>query len=244
VKNHRDVIKMIDDSGWNRHEERNRIIKKYFTGRHPIVKYLQKKFGFGSKKIADIGCSYGQSLLYWGPESAGIDVSEHMTSLPRSMGYEIYLTNMEDRLAPDEWAGNFDGVYTDNLVEHLVAPHLFLMRIHKILKPGGLLVIGHPVVPLSRLAKAYCKWRSGYEGYLASEHINFYTPETIALTLKRAGFYPVDQLRIWRRFIFKASPFSAHCFTVARKVEGWKYSHKRDGLFDPAYLEGELRPYH
>jgi len=244
VKNHRDVIQMIDNSGWNEPDERNRVIKKFFTGRPTIIKFLQRKFGFGSKKIVDIGCSYGHSLFYWGSESAGIDVNEHMSSLPKLLGYDIYLTNIEDRLAPDEWAGNFDGAYTDNLVEHLVAPHLFLLRINKILKPGGLLVIGHPTVPLSRLAKAYCKWRSGFEGYLASEHINFYTPETISLALKRAGFEPVGQWKTWRWFTLRVGPFSPHCFTVARKIEGWKYSVKRKELFDPSFAAEELKLFH
>ena len=138
MNTYKEVTNMILNADWGSIDERERIIKKFFTGRPTIAKFLQRKFDFGSKEIVDIGCSYGQTLFYWGNGSVGIDISEDMASLPRSLGYEVFFTNIEDRLAPGEWADRFDGVYTNNLVEHVLAPHLFLLRIHKILKPDGL----------------------------------------------------------------------------------------------------------
>jgi hypothetical protein len=49
MKTHTEILQMIDNSDWNEPRERDRIIRKYFTGRPTIIKFLQEKFEFGSK---------------------------------------------------------------------------------------------------------------------------------------------------------------------------------------------------
>lgn len=248
MRTHSEIIRLIESSDWGTEDLRRRIISKYFSGKSPTINTLQRDYRFGEKRILDIGCSYGQSLFYWGEDSVGIDISEDMASLPKALGYEVFLTNVEDRLYPDESKGCFDGAFSDNMVEHLIAPHLFLIRINKILKPDGLLVLGHPTVPITALAKSLWKKYYGFEGYLAAEHINFYTPETIALTLKRTGFdvieqwHPLPHKLDWLRKL--VGPFSTHCYTVARKIGGWRYSTKRKADFDPMSFAKELQEYH
>lgn len=248
MRTHSEVIKLIESSDWATEDERSRIVSKFFSGENPTVNTLQRNYNFGDKRILDIGCSYGQSLFYWGEESIGVDVSEQMASLPKALGYEVFLTNIEDRLYPDEWEAGFEGAFSDNLIEHLISPHIFLTRINRILNPGGLLVLGHPTVPITKLAKFLWKRYYGFKGYLAGEHINFYTPEIISLTLKRAGFEVIEQwhplprkLNSLRKLV---GPFSTHCYTAARKIGDWHYSPKRSADFDPKIFSKELKEYH
>ncbi len=248
MRSHSEVIKLIESSDWATEHERSRIISKFFSGENPTANTLHKNYNFGDKRILDIGCSYGQTLFYWGEGSIGVDVSKQMVGLPKALGYVIYLTNIEDRLCPEEWKAGFDGAFSDNLIEHLVSPHLFLTRINRILNDDGLLVLGHPTVPLTSLAKMLWRRYKGFEGYLAGEHINFYTPETISLTLNRAGFEVIDQWhplpRRLNRLKKLVGPFSSHCYTVARKIDEWRYSSKRMAEFDPVSMAKELKEHH
>ncbi len=243
-----EIIKLIESSDWGTEDLRRKVISKYFSSKGFAVNILQRDYEFGDKRILDIGCSYGQSLLYWGADSVGIDVSEDMASLPKALGHDIFLTNVEDRLYHDGCEGEFDGAFSDNMIEHLISPHLFLIRINKILRPAGLLVLGHPTVPFTALAKSLWKRYYGFEGYLAAEHINFYTPETIALALNRAGFDVIEQWHPLSRRLNRlkklVGPFSSHCYTVARKIDEWRYSSKRMAEFDPVSMAKELKEHH
>ncbi len=248
MRTHYEVVNLIESSDWATESERSRVVSKFFSGENLAAIILQNKYNFGERRVLDIGCSYGQSLLYWGESSIGVDVSEQMAGLPKALGYEVYLTNIEDRLYPEEWKADFDGAFSDNLIEHLVSPHLFLVRINRILNDDGLLVLGHPTVPFTSLAKNIWRCYNGFDGYLAGEHINFYTPETISLTLKRAGFKVIDQwqplprkLNSLRKLV---GPFSTHCYTVAKKIKNWQYSSKRISSFDPSIYEEELKEFH
>src|SRR5262249_5250562 len=86
---------------------------------------------------------------------------------------------------------SFEAIHSNNLIEHLVAPHRFLVGCRRLLHPDGLLALGHPVVPPRGVASV---WRAlGVRGWLASEHINFFSPATVRLMLARAGFDVVEQ---------------------------------------------------
>ena len=55
------------------------------------------------------------------------------------------MANVEDGL-PD-FGRQFDGIFCSNLLEHLVAPHLFLLRLHDLLAEDGRLFIHVPTMP-------------------------------------------------------------------------------------------------
>ena len=88
----------------------------------------------------------------------------------------------------------------------------------------------------------------GFEVYLVVEHINFFTPETIALALNRAGFDVIEQWhplpRRLNRLRKLVGPFASHCYTVARKRGEWRYSSKRMAEFDPVSFAKELNEHH
>lgn len=221
--------------------ETDRIVRKFFGTVPRLVKLLVQEHGFDTKKVLDIGSSYGQSFFYWGQESEAMDVSVPMLSMIATQGRKTHRMNIEDGftgIAP----ASFDAVFTNNLFEHLLAPHLFLARIHSILRPGGLLAIGHPLVPPFPLNKA---WNMlGFNGWMEAEHVNFFTPKTSRLTLERGGFAVERQyfsaFSTWPLLARLTVPFGVHCLSVVRKIDDYKYEDIRMPMFDPAWA-GDLK---
>lgn len=223
-------------------DETERIARKHFSTIRPIVLYLWSRYGFGERRVLEIGSSFGDHLLFWGEGSEGIELQERQAGFTAAMGYPTHRLNVEDELGTLP-AGSYDAIHTNNLLEHLVAPHLFLARCHSLLRDDGLLVIGHPVVPAS--ASRWLWSALGYRGWLAGEHINFYTPGTARLTLERAGFQVLEQLspgflRIHRLASRAALPVGVGCYSVCRKHAQYRYAQKRLAAFDPAYCREEL----
>lgn len=219
-------------------DETERIIRKHFTNVPRIARLLVNHHGFGDKRVLDIGSAYGQSLLFWGDGSEGVEIREKMIGFLHALDRKTHSLNVEDGFSGIEQA-SFDAIFTNNLIEHLVAPHLFLGRLHALLKPNGVLAIGHPLVPLTPFRQL---WRSlGYSGWLQEEHVNFFTPQTIKLTLERAGFDVTDQYFSafsHSRLLSKiAVPFGIHCLSVCRKKEGYRYHEFRLAEFDPAWAK-------
>ncbi len=217
-------------------KETDRIVNKFFGATPRLVRILWNQYGFGGKKVLDIGSSYGQSFFYWGDQSEAMEISSRMSSLITLQGRKNHLINVEDGFPP-ELKGSFDAVFTNNLFEHLVAPHLFLTRIHAILRPGGILAIGHPLTPPFPLNHL---WRAlGFYGWLEMEHVNFFTPQTAKLTLERGGFEVMAQhfsLFSRNRLLSRLTvPLGLHCLSVCKKIDGYKYEDIRQPMFDPAW---------
>jgi SAM-dependent methyltransferase len=215
-------------------KETKRITDKWFQKVPRAVEICLQGYGFDRKKVLDIGCAYGQSLLFWGIESEGIDVQPNAIELCTAMGRKIYNINVENGFLP-HMRDAYEAVYSSNLIEHLVAPHLYLVRLHSILREGGLLAIAHPVVPAFPIRKI---WEMlGFKGWKAVEHVNFFTPETIKLTLSFSGFEVIKQYNLglpnlfFLRQLFR--PISIQCLSICRKVDHFKYNWRRDRFYDP-----------
>ena len=237
--NHAEVVQRIRRANWRDKIERERIIAKNFPRTRPIISYLRQKYNFGATRVLDIGSGFGDTLLYWGPDSEGIDIVSDVSSLPEALGYTIHHTNVEDSLLPPE-TSPFDRVFSANLIEHLVAPHLFLGRVRDMLADNGILALGHPTVsPLRHIFGQKLQYR----GYASSEHINFFTPTTVALMLERAGFEIIEQVVPRRHFVLRRALWTAPVvYSICRRVPGWKYPSKRAAAFDPQFAS--LDHYH
>jgi SAM-dependent methyltransferase len=217
-------------------KETARITNKWFHHIPRSVVVCLDKYQFDQKKVLDIGSSFGQSLLFWGKESEGVDIQPDTSEFCQAMGHKIHHINMEDGF-PAEMKGQFDAVYTSNLFEHLLAPHLFLLRAHSLLRPGGLLAIAHPVVPTFPFRSIL--EAMGMSGWLAAEHVNFFTPRTAKLTFEYGGFKVLQQYNLGLpdapglRSLLR--PVSIQCLSICQKIDGYQYTKHRDPLYDPSW---------
>jgi SAM-dependent methyltransferase len=226
-------------------ERTEEIIGKHFGSLLPMVRHLRSTRGMADRRVLEIGSAFGQHLLHWGPGSEGVEIQSEPAGFTEALGIPTHRFNVEDGFAelPSE---SFEAIHTHNLIEHLVSPHVFLAHCFRLLAPRGLLVIGHPVVPprIGRWA-----WEAfGIRGWLAVEHINFFTPATARLTLERAGFGVLEQLapgflRIGHAVARRATSIGPTCYSICEKLEDFAYPEKRLAEFDPSPFRDVLGVY-
>ncbi|MDZ7841070.1 MAG: methyltransferase domain-containing protein [Gammaproteobacteria bacterium] len=225
---------------------------KLFKNPRWDVQLLRETYDFGNKKVLDVGCSYGTSLLFWGDDSEGVEVDRNSVRFLEKMGRTVHVLNIEDGLWSSVPERAYSGAFSSNLIEHLVAPHMFLANLYRVLDDGGILALQHPVVvpvAVNRFSRIFPPMRVliGRQGWHAGEHINFFTPRTIRLTLERAGFVVMEQFGgYFRRFPTlgrRIVPISSKCLSICRKDDRYRYARKRRPEFDPAWTRELLALY-
>jgi SAM-dependent methyltransferase len=219
--------------------ETERLLREFFVPSR-AVRFACQVHGADRLAVLDIGCGYGQHLVQFGPGSAGLDAVDRNVTFCRALGLEAVLANVENGF-PD-LGRPFDAVFCSNLLEHLVAPHLFLLRLHTRLTPEGRAFIHVPTMPPLPIVDRLIKRAIGHNGYRASEHINAFTPRTLAFTLERAGFVVEDLVFVaarghrvlrWGEPLFRELGISV--LAVARRDPSFSYPEKRVAAFAPAF---------
>ena len=188
------------------------------------------------KKVLDLGCGYGEYMQLFGKGSVGITTTPHEVEFGAARGIDIRLGNVE-RIEELALPKDFDAIWANNLFEHLLSPHGFLMRLKPLAKPGATLILGVPVIPRIASLMHAPKFR----GALAHAHINFFTRESLRLTVERAGW----RVRAIRPFV-TSSPLMddaagflmPHLYVVAENDALFRYHEKKlkewqDGLYTP-----------
>jgi 2-polyprenyl-3-methyl-5-hydroxy-6-metoxy-1,4-benzoquinol methylase len=140
-------------------------------------------------KVLEIGCSYGGVLrkveeygveICHGVEPNAEDVHFLEKTLPRAsvkQGGFLELDLLEDY---------YDVVVSFQVLEHVIAPRLFLDKIIRVLKKGGavhLEVPNHNAALLRHYAHA-----EHSDFYYHRNHIHYFTPESLSQLCKTIGF--------------------------------------------------------
>lgn len=239
MRSPQDVARLVRARSPLRPEETERVLRGFFAPSR-AVRFVCESHHADRLAVLDIGCGYGQHLVQFGPGSAGLDAVERNVEFCRALGLEAVLANVEDGL-PD-LGRPFDAVFCSNLLEHLVAPHLFLLRLHGQLAERGCAFIHVPTIPPLPIVDRVVKRAIGHNGYLASEHINAFTPRTLQFTLERAGFVVEDLVFVaarghpvlrWGEPLFREVGISV--MAVARRDPTFSYPEKRVAAFAPRF---------
>jgi SAM-dependent methyltransferase len=156
-----------------------RLIFKKAAGR--IERYQ------GKGRLLDVGTGFGfflQEMKNRGWEVEGIEISQ------KAVDYGRKVLNLSLHPGPLEKIGfpenHFDVVTSFYVIEHLLNPMGFLKECHRILKPGGLLLLRYPhTTPIKNFLRFF-----GIENrlYDLPAHVADFSPKMIEHCLTITGF--------------------------------------------------------
>lgn len=204
------------------------VISKRFSGvrNSKTFNIILDLFSLGDKKVLDLGCGYGEYLVNFGTDSLGITTTDEEIKYAKNQKINIEKGNAEAIQNLGIVSGEFQYIWANNLIEHLLSPHSFLVNLKNIASDNTTLILGVPVIPkcpfLMRLSK--------FRGCLAGSHINFFTKESLKLTVERAGWNILDGRSFYfrnRRLDMFLNFLSPHIYIVAKNNLSFKYNDKK-----------------
>ena len=114
-----------------------------------IADFLKRELATGKRnlRLLDVACGQGRLILYGpfpGMELVGTDVSRSSLATALERGYSAVVeTNVARPLPfPNQ---SFDVVVCSHILEHLMEPQYLVSESYRVLRPGGLLVVGVPI---------------------------------------------------------------------------------------------------
>lgn len=231
VKTREELRDYILTHGCYSYQENLRIYKKWFANApRYLFRSVDKKYGITKNILCDVGCAYGMNLFFCVPESFGIEIDEHEIKFARSIGLTVYKRHVQNEDLFD--LPKAEVVWCSAVLEHVDSPHIFLRNMHVLLKPGGLLVVYVPTIPL---LTSFCHLpRLGryFSGHIAADHVNAFVPTTLRFFCERAGFKTIEISPFYPGFLrlFNYVPLANRlvdgCVYIGRKIEGWEYPEK------------------
>jgi 2-polyprenyl-3-methyl-5-hydroxy-6-metoxy-1,4-benzoquinol methylase len=138
-------------------------------------------------QLLDVGTGFGFFLAEMkdkGWDVTGIEISQKAMDYARYVfGLTIHPGPMEKVGFPDNY---FDAVTGFYVIEHLPYPMVFLRECHRILKPGGLLLLRYPhTTPIKNLLQIFGIKNRLYD---LPAHLSDFSPKMIQRCLERIGF--------------------------------------------------------
>jgi SAM-dependent methyltransferase len=138
-------------------------------------------------RLLDVGSGFGFFLSDMGErgwEVMGVEISQRAIDYARNVPrLTIHPGPLEKVAFPEN---DFDVVSSFYVIEHLPDPMAFLKECHRILKPGGFLVLRYPhTTPIKNFLRFF---RVGNRLYDLPAHLSDFSPEIIQQCLERVGF--------------------------------------------------------
>ncbi len=164
-------------------------------------------------KVLDIGCGGGGTLdRLPGSDHIphGIEISKALAAeanerAQKRGGHVVQASALDGAGMFEE--NSFDGVLMSAFLEHESQPDKLLQALHRILKPGGCVIVKVPNYgSLNRQVRG-AEWC----GFRFPDHVNYFTPESVTRLSKQCG-YDVARFRFQDRL-----PTSDNLWIVLRK---------------------------
>ncbi|MCZ6616646.1 MAG: methyltransferase domain-containing protein [Gammaproteobacteria bacterium] len=168
-----------------------------------LERWLAGKTPGQSFDLLDIGAGFGRTFIYM--EAAGLK------DRFRLRGVDINPLRKEHLFGTDRWIihqgdaeqglgfinsadSSFDVVICEQLLEHLHDPAGVVEEAARVLRPGGIFVVGVPIFlePLAKLRR----WRVGRYGLGGSDHVQTYSLKSIRRQLLE--HFRIDEQRGFR----------------------------------------------
>lgn len=174
-------------------------------------------------EVLELGSHLGAFLEVaeeWGWRPTGLDIGESTSAFSRRRGLTVTRESLEDAGVP---AHQTDALFIWNCFEQLEDPRRCLLAAHRVLKPGGLVIVRTPNVKFYARRRRHMKRSTGhralhelaYNNLLGFPYLTGYDPGVLLRFLRQNGFEP---LRGFSSAIL-TTPFPTMPAWVEREVE-------------------------
>jgi 2-polyprenyl-3-methyl-5-hydroxy-6-metoxy-1,4-benzoquinol methylase len=182
-----------------------------------------QKFSLKGRKVIEIGCGRGEylSLLQQCDVKAyGLEYSEESVRQCVKNGLKVSKGFIE---SPDYKLNSapFDGFFMLNFLEHLPDPNSILKGIYNNLTDEAVGLVEAPNFDMILQNKLFSEF--------ASDHLFYFTKETLGTTLRLNGFEIIECQEVWHEYIISAtvkkkgrldlSSFSEHQAKIKNEIE-------------------------
>tara|TARA_Y100001938_G_scaffold137608_1_gene202034 strand:+ start:1519 stop:2604 length:1086 start_codon:yes stop_codon:yes gene_type:complete len=161
-------------------------------------KEFVKKYSLKNKKVIEIGCGKGEFVSLMrdaGTNAYGIEYSPESVEECRKSGLNVtkhYIEDSKERLPNSP----YDCFFIMNFFEHLPDPNSVLRALHNSLSDDGLGLIEVPNFDMII--------RNNLFSEFISDHLFYFSKDTLRLTLERNGFEIVECEEVWHDYIISA----------------------------------------
>ncbi|HEX9002469.1 MAG TPA: class I SAM-dependent methyltransferase [Blastocatellia bacterium] len=140
-----------------------------------------KRFVAGGR-LLEVGCSTGEMLAEAGSSftACGVEADEGSSRVTVARGLNCSHGTLAEAKFPD---AHFDVAAMYHVVEHFPSPRAELAELHRVIAPGGWLVIETPNIETLWFRLLGARWRQ-----FIPDHIFFFTPATLARLCEESGF--------------------------------------------------------
>ena len=141
-------------------------------------------------RLLDDGCGTGNFVRRaqrGGWQAMGVELSERAARFANEQGLDVRHGTLAGQKYPSDY---FDVVTLWDVLEHLSSPRLEIHEIHRVLKPGGTLIVRVPNTRFQLMKAFYCERLRGHprgSSLQADLHLSHFTSGTLRFLLQSEG---------------------------------------------------------
>lgn len=207
--------------------------EEYFTGAHqgfgyvdydrdkePMTptfeKYLKRIEAYvpNRGRLLDIGTATGFFLSIaqrLGFDPYGVEMSDYAAEQAREKGLPVITGTLSD-ISP---APLFDVITILDVIEHVADPRVEIMRVHELLREGGIFAIN-----TQDTGSLYARiLRKRWHLITPPEHLYYFNRENLSLLLKQCGFEVLEITTVGKRF---SLPYIFSTLYTWQKLSFWR----------------------